>query len=111
MSCLKAAVVGIHLMSAHSGSGYNNTNPGAYIKSCGIQTGAYYNSLHRMSIYSGRVFELDNMFLITGVATGYSKTVTPFLSAGFKIHKYNVWYTPKFKGLNKTHLVHISLEF
>jgi hypothetical protein len=51
---LNNITVGLHLGSVHSATGYNDFNPGAYIKfQNNVTVGHYYNSNYRSSNYVG----------------------------------------------------------
>lgn len=48
------AAVGVHVGSWHSEPGFNNTNPGLYLRTVdGWTAGAYRNSISRTSVYAG----------------------------------------------------------
>jgi hypothetical protein len=54
------------------GRGYNNSNPGAYVKTTkGYTAGTYYNSERRQTFYLGRTFETQLVpWLSAGVTVG-----------------------------------------
>lgn len=70
--------VGVHIASVHSSAGFNNFNPGLYIKSKEGWTGGFYrNSVRKMSFYAGKHFEAESesgrlaIGLTLGFVTGY----------------------------------------
>ena len=80
-------VIGLHLLSAHSTAGLNNSNPGLYVRTAtGFTAGAYENSLsrtrfggndgsQRISTYAGWTWETSGRTWALSVAgvTGYGR--------------------------------------
>lgn len=95
--------VGAHLRSWHSQPGYNNDNPGLYVRTAGGWTaGAYCNSLSRSerkptapdcraTTYVGRTWSMPladgvEASLLVGAATGYQRgRITPVLAPSLRI--------------------------
>ena len=86
-------------------NGFNNNNLGiAYQLDSGYSAGVYYNSVRRTSFYAGKSWMFnDYLGVYTGAATGYKRSVTPFVSGLINIpvtEKYsvliNVIPTPRF---------------
>lgn len=82
-----AQVVGINTVSWHDKPGFNNTNPGLYIRMAdGWGAGTVYNSYRRQAFYVGKGYGVDygsfDLSLTAGVITGYNKTVIPMLLPG-----------------------------
>lgn len=121
LNCAKILAVGLHLGTMHSQDGYNDINPGAYIRTdCNIVAGAYYNSESNMSAYAGMVFEkpLGRLapFVVVGAVVGYeSYPVAPLLTPGLGIKvsdrvAVRLVYLPG--GIEKSpHGLHAALEF
>ena len=66
----EAAELVLHLGSAHSHAGYNNTNPGAGLRlDNGIAFGAYRNSYRRSTVYA--VWQPDWPLGDTGLRAGF----------------------------------------
>lgn len=72
-----AQTIGLHLGSKHSAAGYNNVNPGLYLRSAdGWTAGAYRNSVRRTSVYAGWTGGIDitsgvRAEVTAGFITGY----------------------------------------
>lgn len=121
LNCSKILAVGLHLATIHSQDGFNDINPGAYIRTdCNIVAGAYYNSESNMSAYAGMVFEKPlgrlTPFIVAGVVVGYeSYPVGPLLTPGIAIEvsehvAVRLAYLPG--GIEKSpHGLHAALEF
>lgn len=115
MTCFSTvAAVGLHLASVHSVDGYNNHNPGVFVRDeCGFQAGAYYNSERRFSAYAAKTWDLKRVpvWAALGVVTGYrAAPVVPMAMAGVRIGEVRIGYIPKLKGVNDTHVFHIMIE-
>ncbi len=90
-----ADVIGIHGPSTHftpvdaGVNGPNNSNYGIYYRKdfseLNLEVGSYYNSHRKTTVYAGTLLEFTSLpltpALLFGVATGYSKTVIPFVTA------------------------------
>ena len=124
--CLSAvAAVGLHLASWHADPGYNNFNPGFFVRSdCEIlkaqpQFGTFYNSESKISAYGALEWEYDREatltpFLTLGAATGYEAyPLVPVVSAGWRILFGDIGvgagYTPPF-GDYGSHLIHAVVD-
>jgi hypothetical protein len=91
----RAQAVGLHLGSIHERAGFNNVNPGAYVRDAeGWTVGVYRNSVRRVSLYGGRTWESPawhglSAAVTVGVVTGYTDTVTALLvpSVVFTAHR------------------------
>lgn len=115
MGCLTAAAIGIHMLSWHSDPGFNNVNPGVYVRTeCGIQVGAFYNSERSLSIYATYTFESKEhpFFAFIGGSTGYKYApVVPLVGVGVKINRFRVAYIPGLKRFDTPHVLHLTVEF
>jgi hypothetical protein len=80
-----ATTIGLHLGSVHDKPGFNDTNPGIYLKTdSGITVGTVYNSVRKQGFYAGYTFVkmLTNSIeasVTLGGITGYKMTVTPMV--------------------------------
>jgi hypothetical protein len=124
------AAIGLHVASWHADPGYNNFNPGGYIRSsCEViggqpQAGAFYNSEESLSVYAGIEFEYDRdavatPFILVGAVTGYEAyPVVPLVNAGVRFGPFSddvpvafaLGFTPAF-GDYGSNLVHLALEW
>lgn len=121
MGCIKIIAAGLHLASWHADPGFNNVNPGAYVRTeCNVVVGAFYNSEERTSVYAGYVLSTDigpvQPTLLLGGATGYDfAPISPLISPGVGVNvaegvMLRVAYLPKFAD-NMTHTLHAAVEF
>jgi hypothetical protein len=112
--------VGAHLRSWHSQPGYNNDNPGLYIRSAdGWTAGTYRNSERRQSTYAGRTLSTHlgshvEASLTLGAITGYRRAevlplVVPSLRIGSDIG-LRIAYLPPIEKTG-SHVVHIAAEW
>jgi len=93
VSKCNADTVGVHLVSAHQGGGYNNVNPGVFYRTdSGWTAGAYHNSVSKLSVYAGRTWGYGRLGLTLGLATGYPlapvvPVIAPsvYIGAGFRV--------------------------
>lgn len=111
MTCLKTIAMGLHIASWHSSGGYNDVTPGGYLRTCNVQMGVYYNSFNKLTVYGAGVFEYKKAFVFLGAATGYPKKIMPIGGVGIKLDKYRVFYAPQVAGHNRTHLLHVAMDF
>jgi hypothetical protein len=74
-SAATAQTVGVHTVSVHEHSGFNNVNPGLYVRlDNGLTAGFYKNSYSRESGYLAYTIETDrqvSVALTVGGVTGY----------------------------------------
>ncbi len=114
--------IGTHLASHHSPDrGYNNTNPGMYLRTTdGLTVGMYKNSEYRYSFYAGRTYEAEYRGwladLTLGGVTGYKSSpllpmvvpsiATPPLVGGVRVR---LAYIPKI-GAEGAAVQHLMLE-
>lgn len=124
MNCFAIAAIGLHLVSWHDEPGYNNTNPGVYVKSeCGLTAGVYKNSFSRVSVYGAYSYDPPKLpfWASAGFATGYAKIpgtnfrLSPIAIVGLKSPQYKgylfrVGYIPKIGGVNNVNVVHLMIE-
>ncbi len=85
-------VVGAHLASVHSEPGFNNVNPGAYVRAGSVAGGAYLNSHKKLSLWAGLTYETPRAAVgpvnvrgaVTGgLVTGYPRAdVLPMVTGG-----------------------------
>jgi hypothetical protein len=98
---LMPSVVGLHVASAHTQSGYNGINPGVYARwDSGLTAGAYFNSERRGTVYAGWTWvDAEDRFSVTlGGATGYARaTVVPMVVPSVRL------------GLNEDASVRLSM--
>lgn len=77
MSIFQAAVLGVHLLSAHvpAHGDQNNLNLGAYVRGeSGWEVGGYYNTYKRPTVYVAKHFPLiAGVSVVVGGATGYDR--------------------------------------
>jgi len=115
MGCLTTAAIGLHLLSWHSYSEFNNINPGVYVRTeCGIQVGAFYNSERNLSVYTTYTLESKHhpFFAFVGGSTGYQYApVVPLIGAGVKLWDFRIAYIPGFEKYNTPHVLHLTFEF
>lgn len=126
---LKPDTFGVHVGSYHvekvdpvTNKGWNNTNPGAYLRWDNVVVGTYYNSIRKQSVYAGYVYPLtDNIDVVVGAVTGYNgpgysaKAVMPMVVPSFhfavaKDVEARVHFLPKAAKGGAT-AIHFSLEF
>jgi len=81
-----ATTIGAHLGSWHDRPGFNNTNPGLYVKlDNGVTAGYYRNSIRGNSAYLGHTSSVDLVGTVRaeatiGLITGYTVSkVMPFV--------------------------------
>lgn len=121
LNCGKILAVGLHLATWHSQDGYNDINPGGYIRlDCNIVAGAYHNSESNMSAYAAFAFEKPigrlTPFIVAGVVVGYeNQPVAPLITPGVAVEvsehvALRLAYLPG--GIEKSpHGLHATLEF
>jgi len=119
--------VGLHMFSYHDKKGYNNSNPGLYVKYGSWTFGTYHNSLKKNSTYFGYTFELplkdkfvDSLDLTVGVITGYPQKIgntklSALVAPSARIDltektSLRVIYIPRIKRYNDVNIVHLSFE-
>lgn len=112
----QACTVGAHIGSWHDRPGFNNTNPGLYVRlDNGVTAGVYRNSLSKPSVYLGRSFETPladwvSVAVTVGVVSGYNNPilVAPSIVFGSSVRTRIVGVLPAQRG--DTAGVHLSLE-
>ena len=115
------AVIGFHMVTAHSKPGFCNVNPGVYaVWANGLTLGAYRNSeCERLSAYAGWSWQTEGRFragLSAGLVTGYRRAaVQPFLlpSVAFDVTPTvtaRATFIPKVEKRGAAAL-HFSVEF
>lgn len=115
MSICAALALGIHLGTYHfdRNRGYEEFNPGAYVRCDNITAGAYRNSEGKPSVYAGytgRPFASIPLDVTVGGVTGYRRsTVVPLLVPSVRIGDARLsLLLPLEKGGGG---VHLSWEF
>jgi Antimicrobial peptide resistance and lipid A acylation protein PagP len=127
-SALLPSHVGVHLGTAHSTSGYNNTNPGVYLRwadgtGSGPVLGGYYNSERAQSRYAGyhwdwRATTTGGLPVSAGVTVGaingYARAkVMPLVVPSAAVHlgsaALRLTYVPKIEK-GGAHALHLSVE-
>lgn len=129
---VNADTIGLHVASAHSKPGFNNTNPGVYyVADNGATAGAYCNSESKsalfphakrcdVSAYAGYTVTTDigpaRLSATIGVITGYARGTTPMVLptvstvgtvGGFRPR---IAFIPKIDPKRGAHVVHLMLE-
>ena len=115
------SVVGLHLATVHSASGFCNVNPGAYaVWEGGFTVGTYRNSeCEKVSAYAGWTWQTEGRLragLTAGLVTGYRRSpVMPLLvpSIAFDLSPsttVRLTYVPKVEK-GGAHALHVALEF
>jgi len=119
--------VGLHMFSYHDRNGYNNFNPGLYLRYGPWTIGTYENSLNKNSTYIGYTLELplkekfiDSLDLTLGIITGYptqigNTGITPLVVPSVRIDltdkkSLRVLYIPRVRNLTDVNVIHVSLE-
>jgi hypothetical protein len=124
-SALLPSHAGLHLVTQHSTTTANNTNPGMYVRwadatGTGPVAGSYYNSERNQSFYAAyswnwRARSMPVSAGITaGAITGYSSAkVLPLLVPSAAVHwgraAVKLTYVPKFEK-DSAHALHLSVE-
>ena len=103
-----AETYGLHLGTVHSKSGYNDINPGAYVRTKeGYTGGFYYNSENHLSMYAGKQFFNHVM---VGVVTGYEHTYQLAVVPNFRVDNVRVFYLPP-SNAKAPHAISFAWEF
>ena len=119
---VKAETIGAHVGSWHSEPGYNNVNPGLYLRTdSGATVGAYRNSIRRVSTYAGWTWSKPiaqgvQATVTAGVITGYEGGAMPMAipSVRFEISEraaIRVITIPKIDPKQGAHVVHLAVEW
>jgi len=112
-------IVGLHLASFHSASGYNNSNPGVYVELPNhLTVGHYYNSNFHESTYVAYTYDWTNEIDFTlGLTTGYQiYKYTPLLVPSYKfLNIYDsfalrIAFIPRFFGAVQANVLHAMVE-
>ena len=80
-----AQTVGLHLGSIHDKPGFNDSNPGAYLKlKNGLTLGTVFNSENKQSYYAGLTLDKEltesvSASITFGGITGYALAITPMV--------------------------------
>jgi hypothetical protein len=120
--------VGLHLVSVHDTGGYQNDNPGIYVRYDGWTAGVFQNSVNKTSVYGAYTWEwktpqlpvVDSVAITWGLATGYPQKIgntelsALFVpSAAFDVSKevrLRVAYVPAFQQYVRATAIHFMLE-
>jgi hypothetical protein len=112
--------VGLHLASVHDKPGFNDTNPGVYIRTeSGITAGTVFNSERKQSFHLGYTWERPiskrlSVAVTVGGITGYKLPVTPMVipSAAFKLTEDLSLRVSGLARVNRdgANALHLSLE-
>lgn len=108
---------GLHIASAHSKPGFQDRNPGAYVRfSSGLTLGGYRNSDSGQSLYATWLFASDKhpFALSAGVVLGYRRGVVLGVVPSMRVDlsertAARVSFVPKFEK-NGAAALHIALE-
>jgi len=79
-SATSQTTIGTHIATAHTSPGFNDSNPGLYVRfENGFTAGSYFNSERRQSSYAGVTFPVfDGAFDVSVLAlSGYLSGVVP----------------------------------
>lgn len=119
----EAQTIGLHLASWHSEPGYNNANPGLYLRTAGGWTaGGYRNSVRRNSTYAGWTGGVElatglRAELTLGAITGYpAAAVLPLVAPSLRIGgdtgpALRLTVLPKVHAKQGAHVAHLSTEW
>ena len=110
--------VGLHLASWHSEPGYENVNPGVFVRISGYQVGTYQNSVGKRTTYAGQAWEWPlyrslRGTIFFGAATGYpAARVIPIGTVGLAWGAARVNYVPKISRADyyTPHALHLTVE-
>lgn len=113
MLCASLAL-GLHLATVHFTEplSRNGLNPGVYAVCDDVAAGVYLNSQSHVSTYTGYVWHVGHVDLITGVVTGYEGIkVAPFVVPSIKVTEHlRLSMLPPVK-LSSWGGIHASWEF
>ena len=119
----RAQTVGLHLASVHSAPGFNNSNPGIYLRTRGGWTaGVYRNSEWRTSTYAGWTASTEvagpvRAELTMGLITGYRVApVLPLLAPSLRVGgdtgpALRLTVLPKVHAKQGASVAHLSTEW
>lgn len=120
---LNGIVLGLHLATAHSAPGFENANPGVYLRAeSGFTAGAYRNSYGRASAYLGWTFESGDFLgqrrfaLTVGAVTGYpARAVSALLVPSVRFGlvddvSLRLAFIPKPPEIGAAYGLHLSIE-
>ena len=107
---LEALTISLGL-STHIGfdEEYNTFHPHIRYTNEKIITGAYYNSLENLSVYTGVRTEKNNFGLEAALVTGYNKSLTPYIRATYDLKNMRMFIAPGVE--NKDIGAVIGIEF
>jgi hypothetical protein len=109
-----AQTIGLHLASAHAHGGYNNSNPGIYLRlDNGVTFGTYRNSDRRQSAYLAYTWESTEWHrfsagLTAGGVTGYDRKVSPMLVPSVAFSGVRLGIVPRPRGGSSA--LHLMVE-
>ncbi len=90
-----ATTIGLHIGSKHDKPGFNDNNPGLYIKTDKKYTfGTVYNSVNKQAYYAGYTYDyqltnnLEASVTLGGI-TGYNAPVTPMIIPSVSYNVFN----------------------
>jgi hypothetical protein len=115
ITALAAVTIGVHLGTYHfdRNRGYNEFNPGVYVRDESWTAGAYHNSERSNSAYLAyRAATFGPVSVHVGAVTGYKRSpVSPMVVAEYAVSERMrlVWIPPSPDG-NKGGL-HLAAEF
>lgn len=93
----ESVTVGAHLGTYHIRPGYNNINPGVYVRWGYFTAGTYHNSINKQSTYVGLTYEWETpswplisaVALTAGGVSGYpARSVIPFVMPSLRFDVY-----------------------
>jgi hypothetical protein len=115
-----AQTVGLHTISHHEHAGFNNSNPGLYIREDnGLTFGFYRNSYSRESVYLGYTTETRSgavsAALTVGAVTGYPAAkaialVVPSVAYHFGNNAVRVGIIPRPPKTGASAALHLMIE-
>lgn len=124
-SAWQPTAVGLHITSRHSVQGYNDFNPGVYLRwanarGSGPAAGVYHNSERATSVWAGYTYSTPHVGPVSaaitlGAITGYQAArVLPLAVPSVALHQgpvaYRLTYVPKVEKRG-AHALHLSLEW
>jgi hypothetical protein len=108
--------IGVHVATYHKtrDAGFNEYNPGAYVRVGQFVAGGYRNSYSLESYYAGYAFSYKGIDLLVGGVSGYSDPVRLMVIPSYRIPgtPFRISYLPPVPDAKiDTQALHFSLEF
>lgn len=112
----QAQTIGLHVASVHSSGGFNNFNPGVYVRFGGITAGTFRNSIRRQSAYIGYTIETHGRLsfaLTAGLVSGYRGNIllaVPSAAYHTAIGNVRLGFVPRPPKGGSASALHLMLE-